>query len=782
MGRYTLSLLRNSFPSDDTSSELVFIFSKYLPKDNDAIAQIKEVFPSAKTVELDLKTSERQGYKEVADHNKSVLDSFIADSVSQKRAFFIPCLFQEPTVSVFPDNIPKIVLYYDAIPLLYYEKYVGAINYGNYLARHRILFSANVILTISNTVSDDLALYLGIDIKKRNIVNIDGACIEDMMETFEKPKKIKIPKDYIVFPTSDDIRKNNRAAILALEQLRNLSKVDYKMIITSTFNENHKADLKSISSNIIFTGNVSDNELAWLYKNAQAVLFTSEYEGLGLPILEAVKVRKPVACSNIAVFREISSKAFYYFDPLDTEDITLRLYEALRGKKWEDKKALYADIDKHYTWKRSSKLFCDAVELAIMDYKPVTKTPLQKPKIAILAPDPQGYSAIGKVVQELHDFMSEYFDIEYYLEQSKTESISIRPNLLVASAICYDSSDFNARQYAKYDAVIYHIGNSEYHFETITKALYLPGFTVLHDTILSEAFGDMVKFGYMLGQRLEAEQSLDEKVQTTQTAFMTSIVNNQIGYIVHSEFAKKAVHNIKILDILSTKINLPVYTTRQSVLDQDKGAVHVGVGGVLSGNRKGLDIIKDLASDENISDKVVFHIFGFNLLEKDVVDKLKAFDNIRFDTNLSDLAYQTQLANLDILFNFRAEYRGETSLTALEAMRYGGVVVVNKELGWFGELPNDSVVKVINESQLSDIVYRLVGSPSERRAIAKRAREYTEKYHSPGSYAQSLAEFINKGVKTQSINAKRAEVLRSTASLDEVKLGIQKIYSNRKKS
>lgn len=54
-----------------------------------------------------------------------------------------------------------------------------------------------------------------------------------------------------------------------------------------------------------FIPSVSDRELAVLYSSADVFIFSSAYEGFGLPLLEALSCGCAVVCSDIAVFKEI---------------------------------------------------------------------------------------------------------------------------------------------------------------------------------------------------------------------------------------------------------------------------------------------------------------------------------------------------------------------------------------------------------------------------------------------------------------------------------------------
>jgi glycosyltransferase involved in cell wall biosynthesis len=772
MGKYSQALIERA--ADKLADyDVTILFNAGLPQDPAMLKAVKLLLPGAETSFLDLWTTERLDYRSAASHNKEVLETMIRESNNgvQEATFFLPCLFQEPTASVYPDNAARIMIYYDAIPFLYYQKYKNAINYDNYLQRYATMLESDVILTISETVKDDLAIYLGIEDIRRRVVSIDGAAVEADTAKTRKPLR-DIPEDYILLTTSDDVRKNNRAAVLALEQLKRVTKRKFKMVITSSFRKDHKTDLEKLSKDLIFTGNVDVAELSWLYENASAVLCASEYEGLGLPILEAIRFGKPIACSNIAVFREISNKAFYYFDPLDIEDMTLRLRDAIEKKDWDSKKALFKDINKKYTWERSAGLLAGELR-RLGRTQPRRPAGSQKPKVAILSPTPSGYSAVGRIVQEIHDALAGHFEIDYYFENRKKKPVDIRPNYLPQTTNCYQVADFNARLYAMYDAVIYHIGNSEYHFDTIRNALYLPGIAIIHDTKLVECFGEMARQGYIPQERLEAEIKMNDVLGARQSAFLGSLLNNQIGVIFHSDYAEKAMNEINIRDVTLKRSVLALPAPRQEPQPIERRAVHVGLAGVLSGKRKGIEIVKELARNPEIADNAIFHVFGFNLMDPQDIKDLKSYDNITLQTDLSDLAYQTQLANLDIMINYRSEYKGETSSSVLEAMRYGCVVIVNGKAGWFAELPDDAVAKVNEPTELDKILRELILSPGKRARIGKAARIYVSRHHSPEIYGEDLKRLYDRVIEADTVNSKRAAAIRQSGSLSQAlkKLG-----------
>jgi glycosyltransferase involved in cell wall biosynthesis len=69
---------------------------------------------------------------------------------------------------------------------------------------------------------------------------------------------------------------------------------------------------------VIFTGFVSDQELRILYCSCRAFLYLSEYEGFGLPVLEAMACGAPVIAADRTSLPEVVGNAGFLVDPDDT--------------------------------------------------------------------------------------------------------------------------------------------------------------------------------------------------------------------------------------------------------------------------------------------------------------------------------------------------------------------------------------------------------------------------------------------------------------------------------
>ena len=95
-------------------------------------------------------------------------------------------------------------------------------------------------------------------------------------------------------------------------------------------------------------GEVSDEELAALYRGARCLVFPSLYEGFGIPVLEGMACGTPVVTSAGGATEEVAGGAAVLVDPLDVDAIAAGIAEA--GVRHDELRALGLERAKAYSW------------------------------------------------------------------------------------------------------------------------------------------------------------------------------------------------------------------------------------------------------------------------------------------------------------------------------------------------------------------------------------------------------------------------------------------------
>ncbi|MBA2740700.1 MAG: glycosyltransferase family 4 protein [Actinobacteria bacterium] len=99
-------------------------------------------------------------------------------------------------------------------------------------------------------------------------------------------------------------------------------------------------------------GEVTDTDLAKLYRGARCVLYPSLYEGFGLPVLEAMACGAPVVTSRGTAMEEVAGGAAVLADPLDTSALAAGIAEA--EKRRDELVPLGLERARAFTWTRAA--------------------------------------------------------------------------------------------------------------------------------------------------------------------------------------------------------------------------------------------------------------------------------------------------------------------------------------------------------------------------------------------------------------------------------------------
>ena len=140
------------------------------------------------------------------------------------------------------------------------------------------------------------------------------------------------------------------------------------------------------------------------------------------------------------------------------------------------------------------------------------------------------------------------------------------------------------------------------------------------------------------------------------------------------------------------------------------------------------------------------HIYG-ELYDSDAVsrqiEKLGLQDLVRVHGLVSEEELQTALAGAHLAINLRYPTRGEASGTQLRIWSHGLPSIVTK-IGWYAELPEDTVVFVRAGSMVEDLYGQLIryaANPQYFVEMGMNGYRYFVERHTPEQYVAGLLDF-----------------------------------------
>ena len=68
-------------------------------------------------------------------------------------------------------------------------------------------------------------------------------------------------------------------------------------------------------------GYIKKKQAIYFYNNACCYIFPSIDEGFGIPLIESMRAKVPVICSDIEIFKEICNDSVIYFKKKDYNDL-----------------------------------------------------------------------------------------------------------------------------------------------------------------------------------------------------------------------------------------------------------------------------------------------------------------------------------------------------------------------------------------------------------------------------------------------------------------------------
>ena len=233
----------------------------------------------------------------------------------------------------------------------------------------KLINNSDYYICISENTRNDLIKIFKADENKCHVVN-HGVSINDL--EFDEDFEINVlnkyglqKRKYFYYLGGFDYRKNVKGLIDIFSEYSKMNDDEYKMVIIGKvikykFNYLMEDDIikmaneHGIDNKVVLTGYVSKEELSVLVKNSKLCLFPSLYEGFGLPVLETMRMKKPIVLFENSCMKEVVGDSGYLVKNNSNTKFVKAMNEIINNEK------LYNDFkDKAYkrsltfTWEKS---------------------------------------------------------------------------------------------------------------------------------------------------------------------------------------------------------------------------------------------------------------------------------------------------------------------------------------------------------------------------------------------------------------------------------------------
>ncbi len=325
IGRYALELFPRILSMDKNNLYYLFYNKKtvgpFEPK-------IFEKYSNAKLVETGAR---HYSFAEQTSFLRQ-LNKFSLDLVHFPN-FNVPYFYKKPFVTTIHDMVHHKIRGAKKSHILHFLAYTKIIE--------NAAKNAKAIITVSEYSKQDIIKYLHVPGEKI-CVTYEGSSLntevdENLVE--EVKKRYLLHRPYFLFVGVLERKKNVINLTRGFDYFLQKYKADMDLVIVGKADVHypeikHKAlDIKN-TNRLVFTGQVTEDELQALYKGAYSFVTASLHEGFGLPGVEALSFGLPLLASNLPVFNEVYDNACVYFDPLDPKDIGEKMHLLSRDDRF----------------------------------------------------------------------------------------------------------------------------------------------------------------------------------------------------------------------------------------------------------------------------------------------------------------------------------------------------------------------------------------------------------------------------------------------------------------
>ena len=223
---------------------------------------------------------------------------------------------------------------------------------ASYAMRH-----AKAVITVSRFSKTEIIRWFDVPAERVHVIRHGSPAEISSVDAYETPA----PLPLILYVGSIFNRRNLPALIKAFAKVHTVIP-DAQLAIVGANHTYPRQDLKAVvaqhevGTQVRLYEYVADNELSTLYRQARVFVFLSEYEGFGLPPLEALSVGVPIILGDTSVAHEIYGDASLFVPHTDVAAIAETIITLLRDNAVRScQQSRATELLRSFSWERSAQ-------------------------------------------------------------------------------------------------------------------------------------------------------------------------------------------------------------------------------------------------------------------------------------------------------------------------------------------------------------------------------------------------------------------------------------------
>ncbi|MEO8778924.1 MAG: glycosyltransferase [Rhodanobacter sp.] len=311
------------------------------------------------------------------------------------------------------------------------------------------------------------------------------------------------------------------------------------------------------------------------------------------------------------------------------------------------------------------------------------------------------------------------------------------------------------------DAVVYQVGdNYSFHRGCMEWLQHCPGLVCLHDFYLGNLFN-----GWAQNRRPEA-------IEVLQQWYGEAVASNFLAASSHASFVEETcrsspmtewlcamatgviTHSAWGIERVKTSCAGPIYVVPlaydafDSASDighkkEEEYDIHLLTVGNVNPNKRAASIIQAIATSDLLKNRISYHIVGS--IQDEVLHELEGLAGglgvkLRVSGEVNDAALEQAFGNADIVCCLRWPSLEAASASTIEALLHGKAVVVT-DTGFYSELPDDCVLKIPPDDEISSLratLEQLTLDANLRQSLGERGRDWSSKTFTAKIYAEQV--------------------------------------------